>query len=133
MEWVMKELQKIQNKQLEEFKNFTNKYSNKIISRKIYVVNYLKIFLGDYFEKKVFELNDQKFNDYCHNVIDNISLCGPEIEGFHKIVDLKVSNEKKYIEDCIKLYHGTEDLKNCQLGSLMLKCLETSKGLFITE
>jgi hypothetical protein len=129
----MEELLKtINRQQLENFNADLNKYVDKenTMKKHFFLSIYLGNFLGNYFKSIPDNINDQKFNNYCHKVIDSISLCGDETYFFHEMVNIKETNN--YINKCIELYNSIENLKHCQLGENILKCLESSKHLTIT-
>jgi hypothetical protein len=130
----MEELMKSINKQqLDNFTKCLNIYrgASRTMNRQLYLSIYLGNFLGNYFKLPLQTQTDEKFNSFCHKVIDKISLCSEEIEFFHKMVDVKEADN--YINKWIELYNSIENLKNCQLGENILKCIELSKHLSISK
>ena len=92
--------------------------------RKAYVFSYLQVFLGNLPEfTKMLYMPDTEFHQVCHNVIDNVSLCVPEVDFFHQMVDM----DAKTVQDYIDLYDTVERLPRCQLGSGMKACLDATK------
>lgn len=119
-------LKKVEEDQFVKFKESlaiecNDKYT---ILREKYIVIVLTTFLGNYFPMETYNSN---FNEYCHQVIDSISLCLPEIVFFRKMVDfIPVGDGTDYICEYIKLYDETTDLLKCQLGPNIKKCLDAS-------
>ncbi|XWV25073.1 hypothetical protein QJ856_gp0704 [Tupanvirus deep ocean] len=119
----------------EQFLDFKSLIKNKM-ERRFYICVYLATFLGhDYFPinehdySTISKTNEVTFKAYCHKIINTISLCQPEIDFFHAMVD--IDNPINYIQQCLELYSNTKDLRNCQLGGNMLKCLEASTHIEI--
>jgi hypothetical protein len=57
-----------------------------------------------------------------HNWVDNVSLSGPEIDFFHKFLDLE--RDHNLIQNALKAYDETEDIKVCMLGGSIKRRLE---------
>ncbi|XWV26334.1 hypothetical protein QJ857_gp0740 [Tupanvirus soda lake] len=119
----------------EQFESFKSLIKDKM-ARKFYICVYLATFLGHiYFPINEHDYNiisrtpETKFKKYCHKIINSISLCQPEIDFFHAMVD--IDKPQNYIQQCLELYKNTKDLEKCQLGDNMLKCLEASKHIDI--
>ncbi|AKI80555.1 hypothetical protein [Niemeyer virus] len=108
---------------------FSDKIQNETsMNRNKFLKIYLATFLGEqYFDE--LDLNSDKFDDICHDVIDSISLCEEEIYFFHEIVNLH--NTRDYITECINKYHSVNNLDKCQLGGSIMKCLKASSHLEI--
>ena len=123
MEWETS-MKKIGEQQFNEFKASISNL--KEVSRKEYLCLFLNRFLGNYLHKNI---DNDKFDTYCHKVINSISLCEEEIEFFHEMVDHSTKNN--YIDELIEIYHRIDNLENCQLGENILKCLDASKELII--
>lgn len=110
----------------EQFNGFVNKLKNEMTKIE-YDCLILNTFLGNYLTPTV---DLKQFSEISHELIDCISLSGPEIVFFHNLVDTNVTDS--YINNLIQLYHQTTNLNKCQLGSTILKCLEASKKIKIT-
>lgn len=127
-------MKQITEKQFMEFKSQIDKLSdvfNGTIPRKAFVMTYLGTFLGAhaYFTQMHLKVSDNEFASHCTNVVNSISLCGPEIKYFIEMSGHigKDGDYTLYIDNLLKMYDKTEDLSNCQLGYNMKRCLEHSK------
>lgn len=114
----------IDEQQFNQFKKIIAQYD--FMDRKTFVIRYLEIFLGKYFIPNICYSDDVIFSEHCHDVIDSISLCGEEIDFFHKMVNHKLTDPKKYIEELLNIYDSISNLEKCQLGLNIKKCLEVS-------
>lgn len=119
----------------EQFLMFQSLIENKM-NKKFYLCIYLGSFLGNNFfpmSKKDFNkiknITEQEFCAYCHKMISKVSLCAEEIDFFHQMAD--INDKENYINKCIETYHKIDNLKNCQLGTNILKCLNASKNINI--
>lgn len=111
----------------EQFKDFEDSLTT-TMTRIEYVCLFLNTFLGKYLTAT----NDyDKFADISHELIDCISLLGPEINFFHKLVNFEFT--ESYIDKLIGIYHKTKHLNQCQLGFNILRCLESSKKITIIK
>lgn len=127
MELLHKLMQKARETQLNNFKNDIKEFKNKKMSRREFIVIYLMTFFGYCFEKNILDVDDETFSAMAHQIIDEVSLCGEEIDFFHYVVGV---DEKSFtIKNLIKQYHQTKNLNRCQLGTNMLKCLQLSKSI----
>jgi len=111
----------------EQFKDFTNSLTTSM-TRIEYVCLFLNTFLGKYL---TVTNTYKEFADISHELIDCISLLGPEISFFHKLVDFEYTDN--YIDKLIDVYHQTKNLNRCQLGYNIMRCLEASKQIIITS
>lgn len=111
----------------EQYKGFLDNLT-KSMFRIEYVCLFLNTFLGKYLTPtKTYE----EFAEISHELIDSISLLGPEITFFHKLVDFEHTDN--YIDKLIEIYHQTKNLDRCQLGYNIMRCLEASKQITITN
>ncbi|ARF12117.1 hypothetical protein Klosneuvirus_3_252 [Klosneuvirus KNV1] len=113
----------------EQFKDFTGNLT-KSMTKMEYVCLFLNTFLGKYLTVTETETSNE-FADISHELIDCISLLGPEISFFHKLVDYEYTDN--YIDKLIDVYHQTKNLNRCQLGYNIMRCLEASKQIVITS
>ena len=119
----------------QQFALFKESLQDKM-DRKFYLSVLLGTFLGgqyfpmtqEQYDESFKTVDDAKFNSYCHKTIDSISLCGDEIDFFHKIVD---SKSKIFVVKYLEIYHSINGLPKCQLGPNILKCLEASRSIEI--
>lgn len=111
----------------EQFKHFSDSLT-KSMTRIEFVCLFLNTFLGKYLT-----VTDtyEEFSNISHELIDSISLLGPEINFFHKLVNCEYI--ENYINKLIELYHQTDNLNRCQLGYNIMRCLEASKQITITN
>lgn len=110
-----------------QFERFNGQISGlKEIDRQTYVFIFLSTFLLG------LKCKTKNFDERCHHVIDNTSLCKQETEFFHFVVNTRSSGDK-FIDLLIEEYHKTKDLSGCQLGPNVLRCLEASRHLNIVE
>ena len=107
----------------EQFQYFQSQLHDNM-RRNDYVCLFLNTFLGKHL---CIMPSYAEFSKRAHALIDRISLLGPEIDFFHKLVDLELS--KTYTDDLIKIYREIQDLNNCSLGQNIIRCLEASKNL----
>lgn len=102
--------------------------------RRKFIFIYLGTFLGPYLSSDILVLEEDDFKKRCHNVIDNVSLCGQEIDYFHKMVDLDLYpgqySSQDHFTKWLELYDTIEDLEICQLGPNMKKCMSFAKEYF---
>lgn len=115
-------------------KQLVNKFESAIknkMDRKFYLSIFLGILLGEQFFPMTEEdfqtiknMDNKIFGDYCHKLIDCISLCDEEIDFLRQIVDLETTEQ--YVEKCLSIYRQIEGLNQCQLGDIMFKCLDLS-------
>ena len=115
-------------------KQLVNKFESKIKSKmdkKFYQSIFLGIVLGeDLFPmteedfQTIKNIDNNKFANYCHKIIDCVSLCDKEIDFLHQIVNLETTDH--YVEKCMSIYRQIEGLNQCQLGDIMFKCLDLS-------
>ena len=134
---ITRMMKQIHEKQLEEFKHTIE--DKQSICVNYYLCLFLGSFLGkeclpqtpDDFARMTSMVNEGKFVSYFNCVIDSVSLCGQEIEFFHKMVNLK--NSENYIETCINAYKKIDGLERCQLGGNILKFLECSKDIDLSN
>lgn len=118
---------------MEQVNNQLFDFFKKNITDEMKVESYLKIFLStflgtQYFRKSFSDKNS--FVKYCKNIVDNTSLCRQEIKFFHSIIDL-VNNDNITIQMFIDEYHNIKKLEKCQLGNLILRCLNESKHVVL--
>ncbi len=114
-------LKKIEDERVHKFQNKLEPQMN----RKIYVSTFLEHFLGHGYIDDT--MNDENFEKYWTNIINNISLCEPEIIFFKEMTKSKYNT----IEQYIKLYNEIKDLDRCQLGSEILRNLQLSEDIKI--
>ena len=127
---ILEIMKQIDEKIFVEFKTrITHIINNGNISIRLFITIYLDIFLGELDFKKLISLDNIKFKEIMHKNIDSVSLCHEEVQYFHKIVDYTPVNTTKYIEELLQMYNDIENLKNCQLGNNMKKCLEFCKNI----
>lgn len=114
-------------------KKLVQEFKTKIQNENFMIRNkFLKLFLETFLGEQYFgdlDLSSDNFDDFCHGVIDSISLCGEEIYFFHEIVN--IHNTRDYVTECINKYHSVNNLDKCQLGGSIMKCLESSSHLEI--
>ncbi|BCS82650.1 hypothetical protein QLL95_gp0161 [Cotonvirus japonicus] len=122
----------VQKKQLLEFKYLIKDEMDK----KYYLSVFLGCFLGNGYlpvtqeqYNTVKDVDTGSFYKYCHSVIDKVSLCGEEIDFFHKMVD--IDGTENYIEQCLATYKTIKNLDKCQLGNNILNFLNSSKHIKI--
>ena len=117
-------MKKISKERIEKFSEMINGIDK--ITKNEYIEMFLEHFLGNNFKSSSFE--DDQFKKYWNVKIDSVSLCEPEIQFFHDILNLDNNN---FIEDCIDVYNNTNNLSNCQLGFEIIQILTTSKTITI--
>lgn len=115
----------------EQYNSFASNIGDKKkISRRKYLVVFFKTFLG-------YETYDARygltFNKFYHKQVDSVSLCGPEIEFFNNMIDVKLKKSENYITSWIKLFNETNNLIKCQLGPNILKCLLAKPDLKVVN
>lgn len=120
-------MKKVEEDQYNQFVSLINADKN-TMSRKKYLLLFLSTFLGNPEKMGLTDnMNKSQFEISCHYWIKGVSLCEPEIDFFHKMVN--AYNGSDYIADYLKLFKETEDLDKCQLGPNIKKCLEASVRL----
>ena len=100
------------------------------ITRKEFINWYLGTFLGrppKFLYKKLIVDDNDVIKAAWIDQIENNSLWLPEEEFIRNI--LEVHDDKNYLDEYINIYNNTEQLKDCELGELMLKCLIESKKI----
>lgn len=122
----LKILAEVEKKLVQEFK--TKIQNENLMIRNKFLKLFLETFLGEQYFGDL-DLSSDNFDDFCHGVIDSISLCGEEIYFFHEIVN--IHNTRDYVTECINKYHSVNNLDKCQLGGSIMKCLESSSHLEI--
>ena len=69
-----------------------------------------------------------------HDWVDSVSLCQPEIDYMHILIDLPETPVDDFAESAISEYNKVDDLPKCQLGDNMLKFLEVAlNATFLPE
>jgi hypothetical protein len=122
-------MNKLSAMQLEVFKERINVPE---MSRKQYIVEFLKIFLGEQsIIPNILELSDEEFDEECHETVENKGLLEPESDFFHEMIDMEPDNKTSCVEQWTKIFHKIDLLDKCDLSKEMIKCLDASKNLKI--
>eukprot|EP01060_Flectonema_neradi_P030518 TRINITY_DN4459_c0_g1_i1.p1 TRINITY_DN4459_c0_g1~~TRINITY_DN4459_c0_g1_i1.p1 ORF type:complete len:131 (+),score=18.12 TRINITY_DN4459_c0_g1_i1:58-450(+) len=109
-------MKKVNRRQLDGFKErLTATKSAGELTVEMYKFLYLSGFLGGSAPRERW-----------HDWINAVSLCEPEIDYMHRLVDLPESPAADFIETALSEYQKVDNLPNCQLGDNMLQFLETA-------